>query len=112
MAWERSAAVLVLPVDVPLITTATVAAVIEAYAARRASIVAPSYHGELGHPVLVARPLFHSIMTEPLEQGLRSLLENHHDDIDAVPVDDPGTLIDIDTTDDYERFIARGRLGT
>lgn len=106
-AGADSAAILVLPVDVPLVTTATIAAVIEAFAARRASIVAPSYRGELGHPVLIARPLFDSIMTEPLEQGLRSLLESHHNDIDAVPVDDPGTLIDIDTADDYETFIGR-----
>lgn len=109
---EDSAAAVVLPVDVPLVNPGTVAAVVEAFARRRAPIVAPSYRGELGHPVLIARPLFRSVLTEPLEQGLRSLLEHRRDEIESVRVEDPGTLIDIDTAEDYDNLVVRGDFET
>ena len=38
-------------------------------------------------------------------EGAKSVVRAHADDIDEVPVDDEGAFIDIDTREDYERWI-------
>lgn len=105
-----SGAMVVLPVDYPLVAAKTVAALIEAYIARRALIVVPCMRDEHGHPVLIARPLFRSITEDALPEGVRSLIELRSDRLEAVPVDDEGTLLDIDTAEQYERLVARGSM--
>jgi CTP:molybdopterin cytidylyltransferase MocA len=97
-----SSAVVVLPVDAPLVAIATVAAVIAAFRARRAPLVLPVHAGKDGHPVLLARATFASILRDDLPEGLHSLLQSRADTIERVPVDDYGTLSDIDTPEQYE----------
>jgi molybdenum cofactor cytidylyltransferase len=95
------AAVLVLPVDLPLVHVETARAVVDSFRAEHALIVAPVHGGLAGHPLLLARELFDELMHEPWEQGVRTVLVKHAAAVREVPVDDAGVLIDIDTPDDY-----------
>lgn len=99
------AAVLVLPVDLPLVSDATARGVIEAYRAAPAPLVLPFHNGVAGHPVLIGRELFDEVLHAPLEEGIRSLIMTHARFMREVRVNDPGILIDIDTPDDYWRYV-------
>jgi molybdenum cofactor cytidylyltransferase len=100
-----SAAVLVLPVDLPLVTPDTAAALVSAYRAEPGLLYLPFHNTVAGHPVLLDRQLYDEILTTDLEEGLRTLIMAHARDLKEVKVMDPGILIDIDTPDDYWRYI-------
>jgi len=88
------AAVVVLA-DGPELAPDSVARVIETWRATRAPLVAASYAGDRGHPLLVDRSAWADIPDE----GLRS-----HDPL-LVPCDDVGAPGDVDYPDDLpERF--------
>ena len=93
----------VLPVDFPRLRAATVAALVDRFAAGDARIVIPDHNGETGHPVLLARTLFAELGSASLPEGVRSLLAAHEAEIERVPVADAGVLLDVDSPDDYRR---------
>lgn len=102
---ESTAAVLVLPVDLPLISPLTAAAVAASFRERAAPVIVPCHDGVAGHPILLARTVFAEILHRDWEEGMRSLLLAHAPETRTVAVTDPGILIDIDTPDDYLRHV-------
>ena len=98
-------AVLVLPVDLPLIADDTASALARSFRENPGRLILPFHNGVAGHPVLVGRALFRDILTRPLDEGLRTLIMENARTLREVKVMDPGILIDIDTPDDYWRFI-------
>jgi molybdenum cofactor cytidylyltransferase len=98
-------AVLVAPVDVPLIDPTTITQVIDGWRRTHAPVVRPASGERHGHPVLFDRLLFHELRAAPLDVGARAVVRAHAADILNVPVEDEGCLVDIDTPDDYERLI-------
>lgn len=99
--------VLVTLVDVPLITPATVRAVLEGFRAGsgRATIVRPSRGGRHGHPVLFDRALFDELRRADPAGGAKSVVRAHSAAVLDIEVPDEGAFIDIDTPEDYERYI-------
>src|SRR5690606_38626865 len=102
---QDTAAVVVLPVDLPLIAEDTAAALVQSFRDEPGPLILPFHNGVAGHPVLVGRELFNDILTRPFDEGLRSLIMENARSLREVKVVDPGILIDIDTPDDYWRFI-------
>jgi CTP:molybdopterin cytidylyltransferase MocA len=98
-------AVVVLPVDLPLIRVDTIARVVRAFRDGEGRIIVPAHAGVAGHPVAIDRDLFGELRDD-LPEGLRSLLERRAADVASVAVDDAGVLIDIDTPDDYRTNVA------
>jgi molybdenum cofactor cytidylyltransferase len=103
---ESTDAVLVLPVDLPLIAVETAVAVVSAFREQSGPVVVPAHGGVAGHPILLGRELFAEIAHGVWEEGMRSFLLAHVNLVRMVNVDDPGILIDIDTRDDYVRHIS------
>jgi molybdenum cofactor cytidylyltransferase len=97
-------AVIIWPVDHPLVAPATVVAMIDAFRTWTAPIVVPAYHGRRGHPVLFAARVLPELMAADRSQGARSVVHAHGDRFELL-VDDPGVLADIDTPADYARHI-------
>ncbi len=97
-------AFLSMPVDIPLVSSTTVRAVIEAYRAQRHCIVRPVVGNRHGHPVLFDRSVFGDLRAADPSRGARAVIAAHLPDVLDVPVDDPGAIHDIDTPEDYERF--------
>jgi nicotine blue oxidoreductase len=89
LASEAEAAVVVLA-DGPHLSPAAVERVVAAWRDGSAPLVAASYGGSRGHPLLVARELWGAIPDE----GLRAV------EPDLVPCDDLGPPGDVDTPDD------------
>ena len=101
------AAVLVTLVDVPLVSEATVRAVLEHYRRTRAPIVRPTSGRRHGHPLLIDRSLFAELRAVDATAGAKPVVRAHASDAGDVPIDDEGAFTDIDTAEDYARVTGR-----
>jgi molybdenum cofactor cytidylyltransferase len=97
-------ALMVVPVDAPMVTVATVATLIRVFNTTGAPIVRPRYQGRHGHPVVFSRAVFDELRRADLAVGAKAVLRNHQDAIANVDVDDAGVAGDVDTPEDYEKL--------
>jgi CTP:molybdopterin cytidylyltransferase MocA len=100
---DGAEAVLLHPVDHPLVGEATVDRVIEALRAG-ARIAVPSYGGRRGHPGGFARGAWPALRAAPPSVGARAVLLSHPDWIVHVE-GDRGCVAGVDTPEDYRRLI-------
>jgi len=98
-------AALVTLIDVPLVGAATVRTLIAVHRERDAKIVRPVSNGRHGHPVIFGRALFGELQRADPAVGAKPVVRAHASEMIEVPIDDEGAYIDIDTQEDYERFI-------
>lgn len=99
-------AVLVTLVDVPLVSAATVRAVVDCWRREHPPIVRPTRGGRFGHPMLVARDLFDEIRRASPDTGAKPVVRAHATPAGAVAVDDAPSFVDIDTPDAYAELLA------
>ena len=85
--------------DMPWIAHATIRAVAEAIA-KGASIAAPYYRGERGHPVGFATGHREALLALCGDEGARALLAHAGPALVRIDVDDPGVLRDVDVPRD------------
>ena len=93
--------VLFTPVDVPLFTAETVRRLLDANAA----LACPVCDGQQGHPLLISAALLPKILSDCGEQGLKGAVSRCGTAMTAVAVNDPGTLRDADTPEDYSALV-------
>ncbi len=93
--------VLFTPVDVPLFTSGTVRALLDS----GADMACPECQGQQGHPILLSRDLLPKILEDCGERGLRGAMERCGAPMTKVGVDDPGTLHDADTPEDFSLLL-------
>jgi molybdenum cofactor cytidylyltransferase len=93
-------ALLVTPVDLPLIRPATVAALLAAFSSSARAVARVTCGGRHGHPVIFGRAVFDALRRADPEAGAKAVVRAHP--VLNVEVDDPGVLQDIDTPDDYD----------
>lgn len=98
-------AVVVMPVDHPLVRADTVRALIARFEGTGAPIVLPDHDGGHGHPVLFSAAVFDELLDENLPEGARTVVHAYVDELEEVAVDDPGIHADVDTPEDYERYV-------
>ena len=98
-------AALVTLVDVPLVTAATVRAVVERYRETRARIVRPTSGARHGHPLLVDRSLFDELRAAAGDAGAKPIVRAHATPQGDIEIADEGAFLDIDTRDAYEKLI-------
>jgi molybdenum cofactor cytidylyltransferase len=97
-------AALFLLADQPGVTPEVVKALVQAHRKTLAPIVLPTYKGHRGNPVLFDVSLFHELTKIEGDVGGRALLEKHAGSLVRVPVEEPGILEDIDTSEDHRRL--------
>jgi CTP:molybdopterin cytidylyltransferase MocA len=93
-------AVLLHPVDNPVVAEATVSAVLHGLA-QGAIIAIPSHAGRRGHPAGFARPAWSALRAAPLAGGARTVLALRPEWVVHVPAG-PDCLVDIDTPEALE----------
>jgi len=98
-------AVIVTPVDVPMIAPSTVAAVIAAWRTTRAPIVRPVSGLRHGHPVIFDRAVFGDLRAADVSLGAKAVFALHRERVLNVEVEDRGAFDDIDTPEDYQRVV-------
>lgn len=97
---------LILPVDVPLVRSATLAMIAGVAKAEPEAVHLPTFDGRCGHPPFIPRRLFAEILAAPREASLRDILKRHEADTRSVAVIDSGILRDMDYPDEYRRLLA------
>jgi molybdenum cofactor cytidylyltransferase len=100
-----SEAAIVNLVDHPLVATETFQTLIASFRANPSPILIASYNGKRGHPVLFSSQVYGEILAAPLNQGAKVVVRKDPSRVREISLDDPGILADIDTPDDYRRFI-------
>lgn len=93
--------VLFTPVDIPLFTANTVRSLL----ASGESLACPLCEGQTGHPILLSTSLISRILSDSGEGGLKGALSRCGQEMTQIPVDDPGTLHDADTPEDYSALL-------
>jgi molybdenum cofactor cytidylyltransferase len=101
------AATLLTLVDVPLVSAATVRAVVDRYRLTRAPIVRPTSDDRHGHPLLIDRSLFGALRSADPAAGAKSIVRAHATADGDIAIDDEGAFADVDTPEDYEELIRK-----
>lgn len=95
---------LVLPVDQPLVTPATVAEVLSGFRRVRPPVARATHGDAHGHPVVFARAVFDELRRVEPGSGARAVVRAHGASVLDVEVPDEGVLLDIDDPEEYERI--------
>ena len=100
-------AVMVLPVDIPVLSEHVLNVVLEAAERSDAVIVRATSGGRHGHPVLFRRVVFDELRTADPDVGARAVVRADPARVMNVEVGHSGVTLDIDTPDDYLRAFGR-----
>ena len=91
-------------VDHPLITSDTVAELIQHFKLRGSPVIIPQLHGKHGHPVLISRKLFDEIAALGPDEGADKVIHKYRSETEFVEVSDPGILFDVDDPESYRNL--------
>jgi molybdenum cofactor cytidylyltransferase len=91
--------------DQPLITAKVIDMVIEAYRRSGRRIVAPLYDGQRGNPVLFDAGFFPELLEVTGDEGGRSVLKRHTEEVETVEIGDAAAAYDVDTWEAYQRVV-------
>ena len=91
--------------DQPMITSRIIDNLITMYNATGKRIVAPLYAGKRGSPVLFDASLFHELLEVTGDEGGRTVLERHRQDLELVEMGDALANFDVDTWDAYQQVL-------
>ena len=89
--------------DMPRVQPSTIRAIADAVR-DGATIAAPVYRGERGHPVGFSAALRGELLRLSGDSGARAVLERHRDAVRRVECDDPGIVLDVDAKADLDRL--------
>jgi molybdenum cofactor cytidylyltransferase len=89
--------------DQPLLSSVVFDGLIDTFASSGKSIVASEYDASPGVPVLFARKHFSELAALQGDSGARKIIQSHRED--AAFVQFVGGSIDLDTPDEYKKFI-------
>lgn len=103
-AEPASTGVLICLADHPLVSTATIRKIINAHSGSPEVIVIPVYKGRRGHPTLFPATVIQDIFSG---KTLRDVITAHAGSVRTIDVGDEGVVLDLDTTEDYERIRER-----
>ncbi len=105
-----TSACLLVPGDQPLLRGRVVWQVLHAYARGLGRIVAPSYRGRRGHPVLIDRLFWPALLALGPDQAPRDVIRANGDAVHHVEVNSDWVLRDIDTPEEYEQALREAGL--
>jgi molybdenum cofactor cytidylyltransferase len=101
-------AALVTLVDVPFVSAGTVRAVLDCYRRTHAPVVRPTSGSRHGHPLLLDRSLFPALRAAAPEAGAKPVVRAHASAAGDIPIADEGAFTDIDTEDEYRKWVNTG----
>ena len=102
----QSGAILVWPVDQPLIQAETLRKLLGSYQREQKNLTIPVYQSKKGHPVIYSRTAMEAALRLLPDETGKDLQSQFATSTHFVEVEDPAILIDIDTREDYSRHIS------
>lgn len=107
LSAERAAGFFIAPVDAPAVLPQTYRQLIgRLLAGDRPGVVRPAFGGRRGHPPLVSVRLRRRLLDWDGTGGLRGFFRVVEGECVDVAVEDPATLMDVDTPEEYRLFLA------
>ena len=103
-SYQVDSALIVLG-DQPLITPQIIDTLISMYRTTGKPIVAPLYKGKRGSPVLFDKNLFAELLEVTGDEGGRTVLERHRQEVELIEVGDALANYDVDTWEAYEQVV-------
>jgi molybdenum cofactor cytidylyltransferase len=101
---EKVTAVLVILADQPLIAADIMDQLLNAFWQGKGDLIAPTFEGRRGNPVLIGRRYFEELLALPDGSAPRHLLQRHADSLYLLPVSSDSILQDLDEMETYERL--------
>jgi molybdenum cofactor cytidylyltransferase len=95
--------IILLLIDHPLISSALVGELVEAFYTSRKAIVLPVYEGRRGHPVIFSSTLYAELMNAPLETGARSVVWAHASEVQIVHTNEEGCVLNLNDPGTMQR---------
>ena len=86
------------PGDYPLLKPSTLATLLR----HRGPVRVPTFEGRGGHPIFISGSLIEALLKEPYASNLKRFRDRQT--VTWVPVDDRGSIEDMDTIEDYENI--------
>lgn len=102
-ATANSSGWCLLPADMPRVSPATSARVVDALR-YGADLVAPVFRGRRGHPVGFAARFYEDLSRLDGDTGARGIISTHSEQLTVFETDDAGVLTDVDTVADLEKL--------
>ncbi|MFO1019155.1 MAG: nucleotidyltransferase family protein [Planctomycetales bacterium] len=96
---------LLIPADHPLLSATLLEQLIHAWQSSTADVLVPTFRGHRGHPSLVRWRLAQRVPAIPADKGLNSLFRSPEVTVQEFPVEDDRILLDLDTPEDYARWV-------
>ncbi len=103
----RPATILICPADSPGISSRLVSMVIARAKSHPQAIVIPSFLAKRGHPIALPYSIAETIPDLPKGVGVNTLVKQHAGAVIELVVDESGAVLDLDTPEDYRRWVAR-----
>ena len=96
--------------DQPLVTAEIINAMIAESVREPDAIIAASYQGRRGNPVLFPRKYFAELEAITGDEGGRSVLARHPEQVRLVEIDDALAGFDVDTPEEYQALLSEQPL--
>jgi len=94
-------------VDHPFVSPALVDHMIDRFYESKKLIVVPCHKGRRGHPVIFSNRIFSELLSAPPDHGAKAVVHAHRDETLEIETDYEGVIIDIDTPEEYRKFLGR-----
>jgi molybdenum cofactor cytidylyltransferase len=98
---------LLLLIDHPLISSALVNDLIEAFyrphSPGETRIVLPTFRGQRGHPVIFSSSLYQELLSAPLDKGARAVVWAHAGDVLEMPTTEQGCILNLNDPETLKR---------
>jgi molybdenum cofactor cytidylyltransferase len=97
---------MVWPVDQPTVLVETVSKIVSVYENEKKALTIPRYQKRKGHPVIYSSQAMQAALNLESQQTGKDLQTMFAGQTSFVDVQDPGILTDIDTPEDYEKYVS------
>lgn len=94
-------------VDHPYLAPALVEEMIRRFYETKKRIIVPKFHGKRGHPVIFSNALFDEILSAPIEEGAKAVVNAHRAETLEIETEEEGIAVDIDTPELYQQHVRR-----
>jgi len=101
------AGILIVLGDQPALEPADIGLLIDAFRGRDGGeVVIPTHAGERGNPIVVSERCRADILAGTRNLGCRRFIDNNPELVRMVEMPGPGVVIDLDTPEQYQRYLA------
>ncbi|HAK47631.1 MAG TPA: hypothetical protein DCO79_17140 [Spirochaeta sp.] len=98
---------MLLPVDYPFIKPETIQNLLTSFAGSDVDVISPQCRGTSGHPPVISKAVFDSIMGGSGEGGLRAVLSKPEFTTGSIETGDEGILDDVDTDEAFLKLMRK-----